>query len=202
LKIWQKYNKFLQTGQWHIHTSFTDGKDTVNEYCDIAQKKGIPLVAFTEHVRKSLNYDFNDFLSQIDQAQEKYEIIILSGCETKVLPNGDLDVEKSVIAQVDYPIFAFHTFPKDISIYIKCLKKVIKIPNINTWAHPGHFLLKNNLKLDIMDLKEILELIKKYDVLIEINDRYKVPSNEWMKEIRNLKISTVRGDNIHSKSNL
>ena len=70
----------------------------------------VPLLAFTEHVRKNLDYDFNDLLDDIEKAREEFDLIILSGVEAKVLADGDLDVEDWILKEVDYSIFAFHSF--------------------------------------------------------------------------------------------
>jgi DNA polymerase (family 10)/putative hydrolase len=85
MKTWKKYVDYLLEGEWHIHTNYTDGKNTVFEYCEKAVEIGIPLLAFTEHVRKELTYDFNQFLNEIEEAREEFDLIILSGCEAKVL---------------------------------------------------------------------------------------------------------------------
>ena len=88
-----KYANYLYTGQWHIHTNYTDGDNSVDNYCRQAIASKIPLVVFSEHVRRNLNYDFHSWLSEIKQARRKYTgLIILSGCEVKVLETGELDV--------------------------------------------------------------------------------------------------------------
>ena len=64
-KNWIKYDEYLLTVDWHIHTNWTDGENTVFEYCERAVQEGIPLIAFIEHVRKKLNYDFRRFFYRL-----------------------------------------------------------------------------------------------------------------------------------------
>ena len=198
MKIWKRYINYLNNGEWHIHTNYTDGNNSIVEYCQKATEKGIPLLAFTEHVRKELGYDFNAFLDEIEKAREEFDLIILSGCEAKVLPNGELDVERWILKEVDYPIFAFHSFPKDIDLYISCLKEILMNGHINTWAHPGVFLAKYGLKLAENDEIEIFKLMRKHDVLFEINRKYKVISNTWLDLAEKYGVNKVNGNDIHS----
>jgi putative hydrolase len=41
MKKWEKYSKDLETGDWHCHTKYTDGRNTVMEMCRQAQKNGL-----------------------------------------------------------------------------------------------------------------------------------------------------------------
>lgn len=198
MKTWKKYREYLLSGEWHIHTSYTDGKNTVMEVCEVAKKLEIPLIAFTEHVRKEIDYDFNQFLSDVEKAKNDFpEIIILSGIEAKVLPNGDLDVDVKILKEVDYPIFSFHDFPNNLELYIKSLKKVIENKYVNAWAHPGLFLEKRNLKLPTHILIDILKSMKNNDVLLEVNMKYKLPKKEWIDLAIKVGVEIVKGSDVH-----
>lgn len=197
MKIWKKYSQYLRSGEWHIHTNYTDGKGSVDEYCKKAVELGIPLIAFTEHVRKKLNYDFNAYLGDIDNAREQYDLIILSGCEAKVLPDGNLDVEDSLLKQVDYPIFAFHSFPIDIDVFLDALYSALKNPYVNTWAHPGMFLKKSELILPEGELPKIFSAVRDNDILIELNRKYNVPPDRWINLAKHDQMNFVRGSDCH-----
>jgi DNA polymerase (family 10)/putative hydrolase len=202
MKTWKKYVDYLLEGEWHIHTNYTDGKNTVFEYCEKAVEIGIPLLAFTEHVRKELTYDFNQFLNEIEEAREEFDLIILSGCEAKVLPSGALDVEEWILREVDYPIFAFHSFPEDVGIYIESLKSVLRNRYVNTWAHPGAFLLRYGLELSEKKLNKIFTLMEEQNVLLEVNKKYKVPLGAWLDVAERYNVKTVTGNDVHSIEDL
>jgi len=203
MKIWERYKNYLLTGEWHIHTKYTDGKNSVLEICKKAVKVKIPLVAFTEHVRKQLTYDFSEFLNDIENAREQFpELIILSGIEAKVLPDGTLDVSKGIIKTVDYPIFAFHSFPEDRELYINCLKKVVRNRYVNTWAHPGLFLERTGFNIGSDTLRDIFHLMQKNHVLLEINKKYSLPSRNWINLASKVGVITVRGSDVHKVEDL
>ena len=203
MKIWKKYEKYLLTGEWHIHTNYTDGSNTVDEISQYALEKGIPLIAFTEHVRRHMDYNFEDFMEDIDRAREKYpQLIILSGVEAKVLPDGSLDVDENIIKEVDYPIFAYHSFPDDIEVYMRTLSVVVKNEYVNTWAHPGLFLLKRGYGVRDIDIVRILREMRENDVLLEINYKYNLPFAEWLTKAKEMGVELVKGGDIHSIQDL
>ncbi|CEG11020.1 conserved hypothetical protein [groundwater metagenome] len=200
IKTWQKYEKFLMSGNWHIHTNYTDGKDKIFDICEIGSKKNIPLIAFTEHVRKNLSYNFADFLNDIEEARKIYRnIIILSGCEAKILPGGEIDVSEDILTKVDYPIIAFHSFPNDKDLYLKSIKKAIENKYVNTLAHPGYFLIKNKLPINNNEVMDILTKIKENNVLLEINTKYGLPPRDWIESAIKIGVRMVRGNDAHSK---
>jgi putative hydrolase len=196
MKAWKKYEDFLSRGEWHIHTRYTDGNNDIMDYCRRAEEIGTPLVAFTEHVRKELEYSFDAFLSDIDDAKKEFDLIILSGCEAKVLPDGSLDVDEQILKEVDYPVFAFHSFPPDLELYVECLKDVLKNKYISTWAHPGT-LSSSRIDLPENDLEEIFRLMKLRDVLLEINRKYDLPKRYWVDLAGKRGVLMVRGSDIH-----
>jgi DNA polymerase (family 10)/putative hydrolase len=198
---WKKYKNFLMTGQWHIHTSFTDGDSPISEYAEKANSLGIPLIAFTEHVRKDLTYDFKEFLEQIDVVRKTFpEMIILSGCEAKVLPDGSADCPEWILEKADYKLFAFHSFPADVENYFNALCKIIQSGQFDGWAHPGLF-FKENPKLSLPEeqLKEIFRLVETNQILLEKNSKYNLPPQRWLEIIKsmNSKILFVYGGDIH-----
>ena len=197
MKTWMKYEPYLLSGEWHIHTSHTDGANTVADYCRKASEEGVSLLAFTEHVRKTLDYNFRDLLEEIERAKVEFNLIILSGCEVKVLPGGELDVAPDILETVDYPVLAFHSFPKDIREYTKSLKFALINPYVNTWAHPGLFLTRNNLEISDEELTGIFRLMKQNDVLLEVNSKYGMPPAKWLEMAKRLDIRMVRGGDIH-----
>jgi len=202
MKTWQRYSEFLVKGEWHVHTFYTDGQNSIDEYCQKAVEVGIPLIAFTEHVRKNLNYDFQSFLSDIELAKEKYDLIILSGCEAKVLQDGELDIPSDILRDIDYPIFAFHSFPLNVDLYIDCVKRALKNKFVNTWAHPGLFLKKYSLELNNTELKEIFSLMSKEKVLLEINVRHNLPAKKWLFLANQFNVCSVRGSDVHTIKDL
>lgn len=202
MKVWERYSEYLQTGEWHIHTSYTDGKNTIEEYCMRAVQLGVPLIAFTEHVRKNLTYNFDQFLSDIQVARETYDLIILSGCEAKVLPNGTPDADHDILSKVDYPIFSYHSFPPDPGLYLDTLHMIIQNPFVNAWAHPASFFRGFGIDLSSVDLESIYEELNRFNVLVEINKKYDQVFPALNALVERYEGGRVRGSDCHTVDQL
>jgi putative hydrolase len=196
MKSWKRYINYLSSAQWHIHTRYSDGRNDIPDYCLRALEIGIPLLAFTEHVRKDLSYDFSSFLEDIEAARGEFDLMILSGCEAKVLPSGELDVDEQILRAVDYPVFSFHSFPDDLELYVKCLKSALMNPYVNAWAHPGT-LSSRKIDLPEGELVEIFRLMREKEVLLEINRKYDLPKERWVEMAKRCGVRTVKGSDVH-----
>jgi len=182
MSIINKYREYLFSGEWHIHTNYTDGKNSVLEYAEKAVELHVPLVAFTEHVRKKLDYDFSQFLNEIDVARKEFpSLIILSGCEAKVLPDRSLDCDDEILEKVDYKIFAFHSFHGNLDEYFVVLRNILINCDVDVWAHPGLFFKKhNNILISDTRLSEIFKIMKATNTSLEMNLKYKLPDKDWI----------------------
>ncbi len=202
MKTWRTYQAYASRGEWHIHTRHTDGRDGIPEYCQRAGELGIPLIAFTEHVGKTLRYDFDAFLTEIEDARDSFPLTILSGCEAKILPDGEIDAEEWVLEVVDYPIVSFHSFPRDVPLYVECLKSALQNRYVNAWAHPGAFLRANHLTIPADDLADIFAVMAQEEVALEVNRKYSTPPDEWIGPARRRGVAEIRGSDVHAVDQL
>src|ERR1035437_6033754 len=87
---------------FHLHTRYTDGALSPNEYFEFAQQHGYQRLIFLEHIRRSPKYDVSQFISEIRECESRFEVAATIGFEAKVLPGGDLDIsdEHLKLAQV------------------------------------------------------------------------------------------------------
>ena len=197
--------KDTQCGDFHVHTNYTDGKNTVTEYCQKAQQNNLKVIAFTEHVRKNLVYNFNKFLFDIEKAKEEFsELIILSGCEAKVLNiDGELDVPEEVLDQCEVVIGVFHSFKyEDKKNYLVALKSMLRNHIVDIWGHPTLFAKNHSITLVEDELNEIIDVCVKNNVLIERNLKYNLPDINFVKLAISKGAKFVMGSDAHSVSEL
>lgn len=80
---------------FHVHTSLShDGKGTVDDYCQLAVKKGMKAIGFCEHVDldpKDVYYgrhDYESYREQIEEARAKHgnRLMIRMGAEIGYVP--------------------------------------------------------------------------------------------------------------------
>lgn len=93
---------------YHSHTNYTDGSNTVEEIAKYCDEHGIDELAISEHVNTHLKYDFGRLLSDIKRANDLFKVRILTGIETKILKDGTLDCPVDIKKKVDIVIGSVH----------------------------------------------------------------------------------------------
>lgn len=190
---------------FHLHTDYTDGVATVEEYCRYALENGYKHIIFTEHVRKKLLFNFNNFLIDINNARQKFKNLdIWLGVEAKVLPNGNLDLPEEFLENIKVIGIACHSFNASEDEYFRSLKKIFDkktLQNkVKVWLHPSTFFIKNGVKDKNNKFRDLLNLAIKNNVFIEFNKRYDVDFLSLFKKVCREKL--VIGLNGHSVEEL
>ena len=168
----------------HIHTTYTDGSNSVEEYCQWAFENNYDAVVFSEHVRKEISYNFSSFINDIDNARRLFPSLTLwTGVESKVFPDGTVDMPEEILPEIQVIFFACHSFPKDVDLYKVSFKKVFQDRKwkkyVRIWAHPGRFFKQRGILETSHDiLKELINSAITEGVLIENNVRYSLPPPE------------------------
>ncbi len=195
----------IQWGDFHIHTSFTDGQNSVREYCQRASKNRLSTIAFTEHVRKNIEYDYNELLSEILLARHEFkDIRILSGCEAKVINGkGELDAPEQVLRQCEVVVGVFHGYQyQDKKNYLEALRAMLGNPAVDIWGHPTLFAKRHGIKLDEKIILEIIDICLENDILIERNYRYNLPDADFAKLAIKRDVKFVVGSDAHTVNEL
>jgi DNA polymerase (family 10)/putative hydrolase len=203
MKKWQKYSKYLVAGDWHCHTKYTDGRNTVMEMCSQAERNGLEMIAFTEHVRRQLTYDFGKLVKDIQNARKKFpKLKILAGCEAKVLDTrGRLDVSEETLAKCDIVLATFHSFPNSGKEEFElALRNMLANPAVDIWTHPITFFQK--CPLCEKDVNEIIEMCIKNNVLIEDNRKPVYRSPNFIEACRKMGAKISMGSDAHGVDEL
>ncbi len=112
----------MKTGMYdyHVHTDFSDGKNTLDEMLEAAKQAGLEAVAITDHFdpndpRPSISDLKTELLleqfAQIRQLSGHGGLRLLRGIETTPLPDGRLDIPEDVMAGLDIVITSCHYIP-------------------------------------------------------------------------------------------
>src|SRR5213079_1576441 len=96
-------------GDLHMHTTASDGRNSLEQMVEAARARGYEYIAITDH---SATHGFGNDVSpdqlrtQIELVREADEAIdgirILAGTETNVLPDGTLDYQDELLSQLDW----------------------------------------------------------------------------------------------------
>jgi DNA polymerase (family X) len=186
-------------GNVHAHSTWSDGRDTLETMVKAAKALGYKYFTVTEHSQTS-NYAGGLSLDrlkaqwdEIDAVQEKVKgITLLKGIESDILEDGSLDYPDSVLEKLDVVIGSIHQrYSQDEDAMTRRVLNAFDNPHLHIWGHPtGRLLLKREAAP--MRMEEILDKAAKKGITIEVNgcpDRMDLASENVRKALeRGLKL--------------
>ncbi|HEU5460990.1 MAG TPA: PHP domain-containing protein [Nitrososphaeraceae archaeon] len=181
---------------YHVHTNYNDHSDsnlTVKNVVKEAERKGLQIIALTEHVRESSQWIHN-YLNEISNYKEKTNVKVIPGFEAKILSDGNIDCREE-IARDYFIIASFHTNYYEKVIWINALKKVIKNKYVNVI---GHLAPERSFQINTDEIEEFAKLLRKHDKIVEINAKYKRPPENWVKIFIKKGVKFHLGSDAHS----
>jgi len=165
-------------GDLHVHTKLTDGRNSLEEMAEAAQKMGYEYIASTEHskhltVAKGLDAQkLVDQIKRINKLNENLKnFTILKGIEVDILEDGSLDLPDEVLKELDIVVCAIHykfNLPRE-----KQTERVLRAmdnPYFNIFAHPTSRLINEREPCD-MDMEQIMKKAKENNCILEINSQ-------------------------------
>ena len=198
-------------GNVHMHTTWSDGRDSLEAMALAAKALGYKYLTVTEHSQTSnyaggLSLDrLKSQWGEIDSVRERVPgITLLKGIESDILEDGSLDYPDAVLEQLDVVIGSIHQrYSQDEEAMTKRVLRAFDNPHLHIWGHPtGRLLLKRDAAP--MRMEEILDKAAKKGIVIEVNgcpDRMDLASENIRKALeRGLKL--VVSTDAHSVSEL
>ena len=163
-------------GDLQMHTTASDGRNSIEEMGEAAQKLGYEYIALTDHskaVTVANGMDETRTLVQIKKiraAQERVPgIRLLAGIEVDILKNGKLDLDDEVLAQLDVVVASVHSYmnlPREEMT--DRILAAIENPYTQIIAHPTGRLVMRREPFDY-DMELILDAAAKHGVAMESN---------------------------------
>tara|TARA_B100001540_G_C15727838_1_gene606199 strand:+ start:245 stop:964 length:720 start_codon:yes stop_codon:yes gene_type:complete len=185
-----KLNKNLPSIDFHIHTNWTDGKNSVKQVYKRSNSVGLDYMLYSEHSRKSSKGWFKRFHREIKSLQIK-NCKPFVGTEVKVLNlNGDLDLSFANYKLCDLIMASVHRFPgeKDIkkknkfstknkknavNTELKLLLAACKNKKTDIIGHPfGMSIKRFGITPKLSYFEKVIKFAKKNDKVFEINLHY------------------------------
>lgn len=185
---------------YHVHTNYNDHSDsnlTVKNVVIEAERKGLEIIALTEHVRESSEWIHN-YLNDIANCKKKTKVKVIPGFEAKILSDGNIDCRED-IARDYFIIASFHTKYYDKAIWINALKKVIENKYVNVI---GHLAPESSFQINTEEIEEFAKLLSKHDKIVEVNAKYKRPPENWVKIFIKRGVKFHLGSDAHSLSEI
>jgi DNA polymerase (family 10) len=163
-------------GDLQMHTTASDGKNSILEMALKAKEVGYAYIAITDHskaVRIAGGMDEKQLarhLKEIERANSQISgLRILKGVEVDILPDGSLDLKDDILKECDVVIASVHSrFNMEEGEMTRRVIKALRNPNVDILAHPTGRLILEREPFKI-NLKEIIQAAIEYGVILEIN---------------------------------
>ncbi|MEA2054714.1 MAG: DNA polymerase/3'-5' exonuclease PolX [Candidatus Thermoplasmatota archaeon] len=198
-------------GDLQMHTKWSDGANTIEEMVDEARKIGHEFIAITDHVgtlKIAGGMDENKIREQmkdVEKINEKNDgIHVLYGVEVNIMKDGNLDMDKSILKDVDVVVAGIHSSFRMLEGEMTArLINAIENDVVNIIAHPTGRMIQKREEIKL-DLEKMLDAAKENDVVMEINAQ---PTRLDLSDIHSKKavergVKLSIGTDAHNRSNL
>jgi DNA polymerase (family 10) len=197
-------------GMVHCHTTFSDGKDSVDAMARAAEALGMKYITITDH-SPSAHYARGVELDrlkrqwdEIAEVQERVNIRILRGTESDILADGSLDYPDEILEQLDVVIASIHSRLKmDPEAMTERLVRAMRLPLFKIWGHALGRLLHQRDPIQC-DVPRVLDALAESNGAVEINsDPNRLDlAPEWIPHARERGIPFVVSVDAHSTRGL
>ncbi|QGH35251.1 DNA polymerase/3'-5' exonuclease PolX [Gracilibacillus salitolerans] len=163
-------------GDLHMHTTWSDGAQSLEEMVVRAKEKGYEYIAITDHskylrVANGLNEErLRLQRKEIKHVQTKHpDIHIFAGIEMDILPDGRLDFDDDFLQELDFVIASIHSsFGQSQEKIHERLLNALENPHVDMIAHPTGRLLGRRDGYPV-DVEWLIERAKETNTILELN---------------------------------
>lgn len=173
-------------GGLHVHTAYSDGRDSIAALAAAAQKRGWSYLGISDH-SQSAHYagglKLPAILQQrreIDHVNDQHpQLLILAGIECDIRPDGSLDYPDEILAQFDFVVASVHSaFKQDEKAMTRRIIKALGNPYVSMLGHlTGRMLLRRPGYA--VDVEAVIEAAARTGTIIEINANPRRLDLDW-----------------------
>jgi DNA polymerase (family 10) len=163
-------------GDLHCHTTWSDGRASVEEMGRAARERGYDYVAICDHtpaVGAAPGLTADDVRRQAEEIAAANERLapfrILRGIECDILPDGRLDLPDDVLAELDWVQASVHggqRMPR--AEMTRRVEEALRHPAVRCLSHPTGRLIGRRPE-NALDLERVFEVALEQGVAIEVN---------------------------------
>jgi len=198
-------------GDLQMHTTASDGKNSIEEMAEAARALGHEYIAITDHSKAVTVANGLDekrmaaHIKKLHAADEKgLGIRVLVGSEVDILKDGSLDYSDETLAQLDVVVCSIHSyFNLDRAAMTERMLAAIENPYTQIIAHPTGRLLLRREALDY-DMEKVLDACAKHGVAMECNsypDRLDL-KDVYLRMCKERGVKVVISTDSHNTANL
>ncbi len=163
-------------GDLHAHTTATDGRHSLKDMAEAAQRRGLQYLAITDHSRRLTMAKGLDpvrllrQIGEIDRLNATFSgITILKGIEVDILEDGKLDLPDDVLSRLDLVVGAVHSrFNLSKQKQTERIMKAMAHPHFSILAHPSGRLIGRRDPYEV-DMSRIIRKARERRCFLEVN---------------------------------
>jgi DNA polymerase (family X) len=163
-------------GDLHCHTTWSDGRASVEEMGRAARDRGYEYVAICDHtpaVGAARGLGADDVRRQAEEIAAVNETLapfrVLRGIECDILPDGRLDLPDDVLAELDWVQASVHGGQRMRGPEMtKRVVEAISNPHVSCLSHPTGRLIGRRPE-SAVDLGRVYEVAREHGVAVEVN---------------------------------
>ncbi|QGJ72188.1 DNA polymerase III subunit beta [Planctomycetales bacterium 10988] len=166
-------------GDLHTHSTFTDGRNTIEEMCKAAEAAGFQYFAVTDHSKRVTMANgltaerLREQWKTIDKIQKQFkQLTILKGIECDILEEGGMDLPDDVLKEADWVVASVHYGQQQPKEKItRRIVEALKHPAVSVLGHPTGRLINQRPPYEV-DLEEVFQAASDYGKFLELNSSY------------------------------
>jgi putative hydrolase len=211
----------------HTHSTFSDGKNTIEENIKAAIQAGVAILGCADHVRKETHW-LAEYVGEIQRLSKKYQgqIMVEANIEAKLLDEfGTLDIPQQLPIGIRRILVADHQFPLKNGCYTpEEIRNMLLYGQITPYglyqalikaycfamqrypsvliAHPFSILPKVGLSENDIPEKLLIKLAKcavKTHTPIEISERWRCPNERTVLLLKSYGVQMPCSTDAHQK---
>jgi DNA polymerase (family X) len=198
-------------GDFHMHTTWSDGQNSVREMIEAARLRGYEYIAITDHTQSTTIANGNtpeQLLEEIEEvekvASEFNDIRVFKGAEVDILSDGSLDMPFDVLDRLDWIVISIHAgFHQEKQQITDRVIRAMETGYPNVFAHPTGRILGERPGYEI-DLEQVIAAAKKNNVRLELNaSPYRLDLNSyWLGVAKKAGVGIVINSDSHKTRGL
>lgn len=163
-------------GDLHNHTTWSDGANSIEEMAEAARARGYEYLAICDHSKRLTvahgldEKRLREQIEEIDRVNARLKgFRILKGIECDILEDGSLDLDDSVLKELDLVVVSVHSkFTLTREQQTARVLKALDHPCATILAHPTGRLIQERDPYEI-DIPRVIEHAKQTGRVLELN---------------------------------
>jgi DNA polymerase (family 10) len=165
-------------GDLHSHSTYTDGRASIEAMARAADLAGLEYLAVTDHSQRLAMVNgldpkrLREQWREIEEVQSRVKVRLLRGIEVDILEDGALDLPDEVLAELDWVVasvhYKLHQLPDEMT---RRLVRAIGNPHVDVIGHPTGRLLLDKREGSSFDFNEVMRAAAGEGCALEVNSQ-------------------------------